>query len=167
MVWAMFGDKKSRHPQSIQQALSEKTWATEEGIITNLPYEACIGTHGQGDLNVNYRMLKQIFGKPDDGYESGDYKIRKHWTISIDGVVCTIYDWKQGKQFRGYRPLKDCTWSVGGSHPISRRLVQGLIDKAYAQDQNGSITRPEKGVVAESLTRLPKNTMRTYTRYDL
>lgn len=148
MVWAMFGDKKSRHPQpqSIQEALSENTWVTEEGIITNLPYQDCMGTYGQGNLNVNYRMLKQIFGKPDDGYHSGDYKIRKHWTISIDGVVCTIYDWKQGKHY-SYRPLKHSTWSVGGSHPISRRLVQGLIDKAYAQDQNGSIM--------ESVTRLP------------
>jgi len=24
--------------------------------------------------------------------------------------------------------LKDAEWSVGGSHPISRRLVQGVID---------------------------------------
>ena len=25
-------------------------------------------------------------------------------------------------------PLKRTRWSVGGSHPISRRLVQGVID---------------------------------------
>ena len=73
--------------------------------------------------------LKKVFGKPTIDSGNGDGKIRKYWIVKIDGIVCTIYDWKQGKSYRGYRPLKNARWSVGGSHPISRRLVQGVIDE--------------------------------------
>jgi len=108
-----------------------EAWLVDESyVITGLPYAEAVkhGCCGQGKIRADYATLKKVFGKPsiDDG--SGDGKIRKEWIISIDGVVCTIYDWKQGKQYRGYRPLKDAEWSVGGSHPISRRLVQGVID---------------------------------------
>ena len=123
----MFRKKK---PTTIQEILKESWLNDEIGIVANLPYEDVIGTSGQGgNLRVGYATLKKIFGKPSVDNKNGrGSKIRKEWIISIDGVVCTIYDWKQGKQYRGYRPLKDAEWSVGGSHPISRRLVQGVID---------------------------------------
>jgi hypothetical protein len=111
---------------------------TEKGIKTNLPYKVCVGTCGQGrlDFDMNegsdYQLLKAIFGQPDSNYHSGDGKIRKHWTISIDGIVCTIYDWKQGRRYSN-TPLKYSSWSVGGSTPVSRRLVQGLIDEYILQ----------------------------------
>ena len=126
----MFRRKKT--PNTIQNLLKD-TWIDEEkGIITNLPYANCIGTCGQGNLRVDYATLKKIFGKPsiNNGNGKGS-KIRKEWIISIDGVVCTIYDWKQGYDYtkpKGGMPLKRTRWSVGGSHPISRRLVQGVID---------------------------------------
>ena len=110
---------------------------TEKGIKTNLPYKVCVGTSGQGRLDFDmseewcgsdYQLLKAVFGQPDSNYQSGDGKIRKHWTISIDGIVCTIYDWKQGRHYSN-TPLKYSSWSVGGSTPVSRRLVQGLIDE--------------------------------------
>lgn len=124
----MWSKKKAT---TIQTILKNAWLKSEKGIITNLPYEDCMGTCGQGSLDVNYKILKDIFGKSDDDYCSGDNKIRKHWTISIDGVVCTIYDWKQGRKYanHAYVPLKYARWSVGGSHPISRRLVQGVIDE--------------------------------------
>jgi len=126
----MFRRKKT--PNTIQNLLKD-TWIDEEkGIITNLPYANCIGTCGQGNLRVNYTTLKKIFGKPSINNGNGkSSKIRKEWIISIDGVVCTIYDWKQGYDYtkpKGGMPFKHTRWSVGGSHPISRRLVQGVID---------------------------------------
>ena len=85
-----------------------------------------------GNLRVDYATLKKVFGKPsiNNGNGKGS-KIRKEWIISIDGVVCTIYDWKQGYDYtkpKGGMPLKRTRWSVGGSHRISFRLVQGVID---------------------------------------
>ena len=128
----MFRRKKaSKSPNTIQKVLNDNWIESESGIITNLPYAKCMGTSGQGGiLRVDYATLKKIFGKPSINNGNGrGSKIRKEWIISIDGVVCTIYDWKQGKSYRGYRPLKNARWSVGGSHSISRRLVQGVIDE--------------------------------------
>jgi len=85
------------------------------------------GTSGQGLIDTDYATLKKVFGKPADG---GSDKIRKHWTIKIDGVVCTIYDYKQGKKYSSKYsvPLKYANWSVGGNSKLSHTLVQGAID---------------------------------------
>lgn len=129
----MFRSKKA--PAQIQEVLKDAWIEEEKGIVTNLPYYACIGTCGQGNLripHVPYDTLKKIFGKPSINNGNGkDSKIRKEWIISIDGIVCTIYDWKQGYDYtkpKGGMPLNRTRWSVGGSHPICRRLVQGVID---------------------------------------
>tara|TARA_R110000850_G_scaffold202076_1_gene328122 strand:- start:244 stop:651 length:408 start_codon:yes stop_codon:yes gene_type:complete len=118
--------KKDETPPTIQKVISQLL-TTTKGITLNHTWNDIIGTSGQGDLHgVDYNTLKKLFGKPN--IESGSEKTRKHWAIGIDGVICTIYDWKQGKSYRGYRPLKYTRWSVGGSHEISLRLVQGVID---------------------------------------
>jgi len=121
---------KKREPKPLQKVMTEAWLVDESYVITGLPYAEAVkhGCCGQGKIRADYATLKKVFGKPSIDNGNGDGKIRKEWIISIDGVVCTIYDWKQGKQYRGYRPLKDAEWSVGGSHPISRRLVQGVID---------------------------------------
>lgn len=108
----------------IQEVLDDTWIEPETGIYTNIRYAEIMGTSGQGDLRVNYATLKKIFGKAsiDKGNGRGS-KIRKEWIIKIDGMICTIYDWKQGGI-----PFKDTRWSVGGSHPICRRLVQSVID---------------------------------------
>ena len=134
----MFRRKKApKSPNTIQEVLNDAWLESENGIITNLPYAKCIGTSGQGgNLRVDYATLKKVFGKPsiNNGNGKGS-KIRKEWIISIDGVVCTIYDWKQGYDYtkpKGGMPLKETRWSVGGSHRISFRLVQGVIDSYVA-----------------------------------
>jgi hypothetical protein len=131
----MFRRKKT--PTRIQEVLINGKYAEERGIIANLPYADVMGTSGQGgSLRVDYATLKKIFGKPSVDNKNGrGCKIRKEWIISIDGVVCTIYDWKQGYDYtkpKGGMPLKHTNWSVGGSHRISFRLVQGVIDSYVA-----------------------------------
>ena len=118
--------KKDETLPTIQEVISQPMIKTK-AITLNHTWNDILQTHGQGKLHgVDYNTLKKIFGKPN--IESGSSKTRKHWVVGIDGVICTIYDWKQGKSYRGYRPLKDATWNVGGSHNISLRLVQGVID---------------------------------------
>jgi len=122
---------KKREPKPLQEVMTEAWLIDEKNIVTGLPYAEAVkhGCCGQGEIRAEYKILKKIFGKPSCDYgHKTDGKTRKEWIIKIDGVVCTIYDWKQGKHYRGYRPLSRATWSVGGSHPISRRLVQGVID---------------------------------------
>ena len=146
----MFRRKKaSKSPNTIQKVLNDNWIESESGIITNLPYAKCMGTSGQGGiLRVDYATLKKIFGKPSINNGNGrGSKIRKEWIISIDGVVCTIYDWKQGYDYtkpKGGMPLKRTRWSVGGSHRISRRLVQGVIDDYLLNGVAPKIVRLDK-----------------------
>ena len=116
---------------TIQELLKDNWFTDEKGIVKGLPYSEAVENKcgGQGNIRADYATLKKVFGKPTVEDGNGDGKIRKYWIVKIDGIVCTIYDWKQGKSYRGYRPLKNARWSVGGSHPISRRLVQGVIDE--------------------------------------
>ena len=93
----------------------------EEATMFPLPREAAYGTCGQGEIRTTYKELKAVFGQPHSG--SPDGKVRKSWCFHIDGIVCTIYDWKTGR-----RPLKQITrWNVGGSTRLSYRLVRMAI----------------------------------------
>ena len=124
--------KKTSEPKNIQQLLKNTSYEKEIGINTQVPYSEIVGTYGNGKLDVDYTTLKQLFGKPVRDSKSGKgSKVRKQWVFSIDGVVCTIYDWKQGYDYtrpKGGLALRDTEWTVGGSHPICKRLVQGVID---------------------------------------
>ena len=94
----------------------------EEATMFPLPREAAYGTCGQGEVRTTYKELKAVFGQPN-GDASDDGKTRKEWCFHIDGIVCTIYDWKTGR-----RPLKRITrWNVGGSSRLSYRLVRMAI----------------------------------------
>jgi len=151
----MFRRKKaSKSPNTIQKVLNDNWIESESGIITNLPYAKCMGTSGQGGiLRVDYATLKKVFGKPSINNGNGrGSKIRKEWIISIDGVVCTIYDWKQGYDYtkpKGGMPLKETRWSVGGSHRISFRLVQGVIDSYLATGILPKVVRLEGDIWEE------------------
>ena len=119
---------------TIQELLKDNWFTEEKGIVKGLPYSEAYenGCGGQGNIRADYATLKKVFGNPTIEDGNGDGKIRKYWIIKIDGIVCTIYDWKQGYDYtkpKGGMPLKRTRWSVGGSHPISRRLVQGVIDE--------------------------------------
>ena len=62
------------------------------------------GTSGKGSFICEYKTLVKVLGQPEEGDE---YKTQAEWDIEYkDGTVTTIYDWKQGKSYRGYRPLK-------------------------------------------------------------
>ena len=93
----MFRRKKT--PTPIQEVLNDAWIDDEEGIITNIPYAKIMGTSGQGYLDVNYTTLKKIFGKPTIENGNGEAKSARIGLSSIDGVVCTIYDWKHGDDY--------------------------------------------------------------------
>ena len=86
-----------------------------------LPREAANGTCGQGEIRTTYKELKAVFGQPTSG--SADGKIRKSWCFHIDGIVCTIYDWKTGRTALS----RIRHWSVGGSSPLSIKLIRLAI----------------------------------------
>jgi major membrane immunogen (membrane-anchored lipoprotein) len=70
----------------------------------------------QGYIETSYADLVGCFGLHDDDYD--DYKSDANWTITFaDGVVATIYNWKNGKNYCGEEGLElaDIThWHIGG-----------------------------------------------------
>lgn len=79
--------------------------------------EASIGgTCLQGYINTDYATLRACFGPTTDQHD--DYKSDASWTITFaDGVVATVYNWKDGHAYCGYDGLdvEDITeWHIGG-----------------------------------------------------
>jgi hypothetical protein len=72
----------------------------------------------QGHIQTTYAILVATFGEPQGGYD--DYKCDCEWNIKFaDGVVVSIYNWKNGKNYCGEEglALEDITeWNIGG-HP--------------------------------------------------
>ena len=70
----------------------------------------------QGGIYTTYETLVGCFGKPVAGYD--DYKCDCEWNIKFaDGVVVSIYNWKNGKNYCGPAGLdvEDVTdWHIGG-----------------------------------------------------
>lgn len=70
----------------------------------------------QGRISTSYEVLRGCFGLPGDQFD--DCKSDAGWTITFaDGVVATIYNWKDGHAYCGYDGLdvEDITdWHIGG-----------------------------------------------------
>lgn len=70
----------------------------------------------QGYVNTTYADLVACFGEPVASYD--DYKCDAEWNIKFaDGVVVTIYNYKDGKNYCGEDGLavEDITdWHIGG-----------------------------------------------------
>jgi hypothetical protein len=75
----------------------------------------CNGTSLQGYIDVSYKELKRIFGKPTDG---DGYKVDAEWVVELsNGDVATIYNYKDGKNYNGSvgtPKTKIRGWHVGG-----------------------------------------------------
>ena len=72
----------------------------------------------QGYIDTSYAVLSGCFGPPDLS-SIDNYKSDAGWTITFsDGVVATIYNWKDGPNYCGPEdgtPVIDITdWHIGG-----------------------------------------------------
>jgi len=97
----------------------------EHDIFTAHPSEGG-GTSFVGYLqDVTRDELEQALGKPWPLLSHTlDGKVTTQWTIKIDGLLATIYDWK-----RDSAPEADerITWHIGGFHPDVAGLVNDII----------------------------------------
>lgn len=70
----------------------------------------------QGYINTNYATLVGCFGEPT--CDGDGYKVDAEWIITFaDGVVATIYNWKNGKNYcgeEGYEVEDITDWHIGG-----------------------------------------------------
>lgn len=93
------------------------------------------GTHLQGYINCSYDDLTSVLGYPlESGFD--DYKSDAEWDIQFeDGMVATIYNWKNGKNYCGEDGLNLCDmtqWNVGGRSKEVVERVMSLIPQSIA-----------------------------------
>ncbi len=88
----------------------------------------CGGTSLVGKINVSYGKLKKTFGKPT---ESDGYKSDAEWEVEFEnGVVATIYNWKNGKNYLGSSgtpKTKITQWHIGGHTEEAVKLVKQVL----------------------------------------
>ena len=72
----------------------------------------------KGEIRATFNKLVSVFGQPtEQSYEFGE-KVDCEWVIEFeDGMVATIYNWKNGKSYLGEDGLEIQEidhWMVGG-----------------------------------------------------
>jgi|TARA_R100000049_G_C1930534_1_gene74533 hypothetical protein len=76
---------------------------------------ALSGTSLQGSVYVSYKRLVAVFGKPNSTHD--EYKIDAEWAINTPVGIASIYNYKDGKNYRGEKgmPVEQIVdWHIGG-----------------------------------------------------
>jgi hypothetical protein len=105
------------------------------------------GSSLQDELDISYAELVAVFGPPNS--EGDPYKVDAYWRLKIDGVFCTIYNYKTGRKYLGKKGLdveaiRD--WHIGGKTPQAALLVHrylretrsGPADNAGSDEPEGN-----------------------------
>jgi hypothetical protein len=81
------------------------------------------GTSKQGEVKATYAELVSVFGQPEvmEDYD----KITHLWVVNIEGVIVTIYDYKED-----LKTGKAEDWHIGGNQKIAERLVNQIVAEA-------------------------------------
>ena len=91
------------------------------------------GTSFQGDLIASYSKIVEKLGDPMSSFCG--YKTDAEWCIEFDnGVVATIYNWKNGVNYLGHDglPVEDIVeWHIGGSDSRVSAWVSDLIINSW------------------------------------
>lgn len=88
------------------------------------------GTHYFGDLLATYDEVVATFGEPmKDGFD--DCKSDAEWHIQFeDGMVATIYNWKDGRNYLGEDGLETweiSDWHIGAHSPEVVSRIKAII----------------------------------------
>lgn len=75
-----------------------------------------------GYVTATLEELIQVFGLPTYVLEDPREKVQTEWTLEIDGVVATIYNWKTGST-----PAGQYRWHIGGFGRGEVDLVQRAV----------------------------------------
>jgi hypothetical protein len=71
------------------------------------------GTSYCGCFKMPYAKLVELIGEPNA--MSDGYKTDVEWAFERDGVVATIYNWKNGPNYIGRGTIEDVDeWNIGG-----------------------------------------------------
>ena len=85
------------------------------------------GTSLRGHFSMPYAKLVELIGEPNG--TSDGYKTDVEWAFVRDGVVATIYNWKNGPNYTGGGSIEDIDEWTGGGHSGQAMDVVSLILK--------------------------------------
>ena len=90
------------------------------------------GTSLQGRFYMPYAKLIELIDEPND--KSDGYKTDVGWAFERDGVVATIYNWKNGPNYTGGGSIEDIDeWNVGGHSGQAMDVVSLLLKDRLVQ----------------------------------
>lgn len=84
------------------------------------------GTSFQGYAYATMQQLKDLFGEPELN-TSADGKTAHLWVVNIEGVIATIYDYKENLDTG-----KTEAWHIGGYVAAASTLVNQIVKGAEA-----------------------------------
>jgi len=91
------------------------------------------GTCYMGEIYCSYNEIIDSIGEPSEVFDN--YKSDAEWCLEFDnGMVATIYNWKNGKNYCGEDglDLKDIDeWHIGGSDPSVVGWVTDFIKNSW------------------------------------
>lgn len=98
--------------------------------IKSINQASAIGTCLQDYISVSYDRIVAKYGNPIEG---DGYKIDAEWVIEWkDGLIGTIYNWKNGKNYLGKAGLKIERieeWNIGGNDKVvAKRIRDDLLN---------------------------------------
>lgn len=89
------------------------------------------GTHLQGYVDTSYERLVSLFGEPCTGWGKTDAE----WEILFDdGLVATIYNYKDGKNYCGSMGLEldeIRDWHIGGHDKVVVERVKAVLSEPW------------------------------------
>ena len=82
------------------------------------------GTSLQGYVEATYSELVAVFGAPSYGPDDEDSdKVTCAWELELEnGIVATIYDWKEERT-----PRDNHRWHIGGYNPVAATLITSIF----------------------------------------
>jgi len=88
------------------------------------------GTCLQDYVTVDYKTIVDRYGEPTT---SDGYKIDAEWIIEWeDGLIGTLYNWKNGKNYLGEDglPVEEIwEWNIGGRYKtVAKRIRDDLLN---------------------------------------
>lgn len=112
---------------SLETYLTKKNFSyiTKESDGSDIDSE---GTFYLSEIQAEYYQLVELFGYPSEG---DGYKVDAEWTIKFDdGLIATIYNWKNGKNYKGNIGLpkeKITHWHIGGKDERVVELIKNIL----------------------------------------
>ena len=84
------------------------------------------GTSYRGQFSLPYARVIELLGQPNSQHD--EQKSDLEWSFERDGVVATVYNWKNGPKYTGGSIEDISLWNIGGLSVKSIYLVSDLLD---------------------------------------